>query len=55
MWGCMSVHNTWEVEAGESRIQGHPWLHPQFEAGLDYSKLCFKTNKQKEPCNVEKA
>lgn len=42
----MLVHicnqNTWEVEAGGSEVQGHPWLHSEFEASLGYVRLCFK-------------
>lgn len=39
----MSVLNTcnpstWEVEAGGSEVEGHPWLHKEFEAGLGYMR-----------------
>lgn len=33
---CARNPNTQEVEAGEPRAQGHPWLHIQFQASLGY-------------------
>lgn len=32
----------WEVEAGESEVQDPPWLGNEFEASLDYLRLCLK-------------
>lgn len=36
MLPCACNPNTQEVEAGEPRAQGHPWLHIQFQASLGY-------------------
>lgn len=30
-----------EVEAGDSEAQGHPQLYSEFEASLDYARLCL--------------
>lgn len=30
-----------ELEPGQSEIQGHPWLHRQFEASLDCLQFTF--------------
>ena len=35
--------STWEMEAGGSGVQGHPWLHSEFEASLGYMRPCLKT------------
>jgi hypothetical protein len=35
---------TCEVEAGESEIQGHPWLLSKFEANLDNMRLLSQNN-----------
>lgn len=37
--------STQEVEAAGSGIQGHPWLHSEFESSLGYVKLCLKNKK----------
>lgn len=44
----MCSPNTWEVEAGESVVQGHVWLYSQIEANLIYVRLhfCQKQTKQ---------
>jgi hypothetical protein len=40
----------WEVEARGSGVQGHPWLHIEFEVSLGYTTSCLKKeNKQKKP------
>lgn len=28
-------HSTWEVEEGESEVQGYPWLSGNFKVSLD--------------------
>lgn len=33
--------STLELEVGESRVQGYPWLHSEWEASLDYMRLCL--------------
>lgn len=35
-----------EVEAAGSGVQGHPWLHKEFENNLGYMRLCLKKKKQ---------
>lgn len=37
----------WEVQAGESKVQGHPQLVNVLEDSLDYVSPCFVSNKQK--------
>lgn len=40
----MMAH-TWNLstgEEGESEVQSHPWLGNEFEASLDYLRLCLK-------------
>lgn len=34
--------STWQVEAGESRIQGYPWLHVKLKASLCCMRPCLK-------------
>lgn len=43
-YSCYS--NTWEAEAGESGVQGHPLLCSEFEASLGLHELS-------EPCGVQ--
>lgn len=41
----------WEVYAGGSEIQGHLWLHSEFEASPGYMKSCIKKYKTKQNKN----
>lgn len=34
---------TWEVEEGKSKVQGHPQLHSELEAGLDCMRPHLKS------------
>lgn len=56
----MMAH-TWNLstgEEGESEVQSHPWLGNEFEASLDYLRLCLKakaktkTKKKNNLCEV---
>lgn len=38
-------YSIWEMEAGQSEIQGHSWLHGKFKANLGYLRPCLKQNK----------
>lgn len=41
-----SKFSTWKIKGGGSGgIQGHPWLHNEFEASLSYVRPCLKTPK----------
>lgn len=42
--------STWEIEAEGSGVQGHPLLHSEFEAGLDYIR--HSENKSNDPFKV---
>lgn len=33
-WWLTPATSTWGVEAGGSGVQGHPWLHSEYEASL---------------------
>lgn len=33
-WWLTPKTSTWGVEAGGSGVQGHPWLHSEYEASL---------------------
>jgi hypothetical protein len=35
--------STWQVEAGESRVQGHPWLYSEFKTSMGYMRLFLKS------------
>lgn len=41
---CLAIprDDTQEVEAGDSEAQGHPQPYSEFEASLDYARLCLK-------------
>lgn len=41
-----SNKRTWEVQAGGSKVQGHPQLDNELEDSLDYVRPCFINNKQ---------
>lgn len=41
-----------EAEAGGSRIQSHPQLHREFEAGLGCELPCLKEEKKKEHSGI---
>lgn len=36
------VPGRWQVEAAESRVQGHPWLYSMSEASPSYKTPHFK-------------
>lgn len=38
--------STYDVEAGGSRVQGHPQLHRQVEIILAYTRLSLKMKKE---------
>lgn len=53
---CACNPNTQEVEAGEPRVQGHPWLHIQFQASLGYrnpQETLFQTTTNLWPPGIQ--
>ena len=40
--------NTWEVEAGGSEVQGHPWLHSEFKASPELLETQTRREEGKE-------
>lgn len=40
------IPSTQEVELGELKIEGHSWLHREFETRLDYMRLCHNKKSQ---------
>lgn len=51
----MTLHtcppSTWEMEAGEPGVQGHPWLHSELKASLGFirSQVCKQTTNKQYP------
>lgn len=53
---CACNPNTQEVEAGEPRVQGHPWLYIQFQASLGYrnpQETLFQTTTNLWPPGIQ--
>lgn len=48
-WYTVCDPRTWEVEAAESKLQGHPYLYSKLEANLGYNEA-LSQNKKK--CSV---
>jgi hypothetical protein len=47
-WFTLVIPAIWEVEAGESQVQGQTKLHSEFEDRMDYrARLLFQIQKQK--------
>lgn len=49
LWWHTPCHpSTWEVGAGRSDVQGHPWLHCKFQTSMSYIKSCLKRKTSKQ-------
>lgn len=40
--------STWEAEARESEVQGHPWLYKEYESSLGYLRPCQRKKEKRE-------
>lgn len=47
LWVYGSNLSLWEVEAEESRVQGHPWVHREFKVSLSYVRDYLKKSNLK--------